>query len=98
MPFLDCHAETVEDYYNSAISNMKRNNFTQAIADFNVAIEIRPDYATAYYGRAYAYYGKKEYDKALADVHKTEKLGITVDPDFISELEKDADKNKKKLK
>jgi tetratricopeptide (TPR) repeat protein len=88
------YAQTAEDYYNSGMASVKKNNFPQAIADFNMAIEIRPDYATAYYARAYAYYDNKEYAKALADARKTEKLGITVDPDFMTTLQKPPDKGK----
>jgi tetratricopeptide (TPR) repeat protein len=88
------YALTAEDYYNSGMINVKYNNLTQAIADFDMAIEIRPDYATAYYARAVALYDKKEYDKALSDAKKTEKLGITVDPGFMTALENPPGKGK----
>jgi len=70
------------------IMNADQGNLTQAMLDFNKAIEINPDYAKAYSNRAVIYYQLKEYDKAWADVRKAERLGATVNPNFIRELKR----------
>ena len=92
------HAQTAEDYYNNGIANVQKNNFKQAVSDFSTAIEIRTNYATAYYARAYAYYDMNEYTEALADVQETEKLGIPVDSDFKKALENPPATDKKNNK
>ncbi|MDR2595131.1 MAG: tetratricopeptide repeat protein [Fibromonadaceae bacterium] len=43
------------------------DDFDKAIADFNAALKIKPDYPYYLEHRAMVYYYKKEYDKAIAD-------------------------------
>ena len=63
-----------------------QGKYDQAIADFDKAIELNPQYAQAYSGRAKANYNKQEYVKAWEDVHKAEELGDSLNPDFITML------------
>lgn len=51
----------------------------QAIADYNQAITIDPDYAWAYAGRAETYRWLEQYDKAVADFEKA----IELEPEFV---------------
>ena len=44
--------------------------FDKAIADFTEAIRLDPKNASAYGNRGLAWGDKKEYDKAIADLHR----------------------------
>ena len=46
---------------------LAKKEYDKAIADFNRAIRLNPNYALAYYKRGNAWRDKKQYDKALAD-------------------------------
>jgi tetratricopeptide (TPR) repeat protein len=50
----------------------------RAIADFDKAIQLQPDFADAYFNRGLAYYYKGEYDCAIADFKKV--LELSQDP------------------
>ena len=41
--------DTAEDFHNKALSNCKLGNYREAIDDFIKAIELKPDFADAYY-------------------------------------------------
>jgi len=41
--------------------------YDRAIADFTVAIELKPDYAEAYNDRGFAYYLKGKFEQAISD-------------------------------
>jgi tetratricopeptide (TPR) repeat protein len=43
--------QTAEDYYNKGFSKFSLKDYTGAIADFNTAIQLKPDYALAYFKR-----------------------------------------------
>lgn len=58
----------------------------EAIAEFDKAIELNPQYAKAYYLRANAYYDDGRYGKAWDDVHKAQELGYRVAPRFLDIL------------
>ncbi len=45
----------------------KKSDFDDAIADYDHAIELAPDYALAFGGRAFAYVGKEQYERAIED-------------------------------
>jgi tetratricopeptide (TPR) repeat protein len=45
----------------------KKSDFDHAIADYDAAIELEPEYALAFGGRAFAYAGKLEYERAIED-------------------------------
>jgi tetratricopeptide (TPR) repeat protein len=70
---------------NDAIQD---DQYQAAIADYTKAIEINPSFAAAYHNRGDAYFMIKEYDKAWADVHKAEGLGLAIDPEFLNALKK----------
>jgi len=71
-------------YYQSSEYKVLRQGFTnidsgkyqQAIKDFNQAIEINPNSAPAYLGRAVAYYELGKYKRALENYEKC----ISLDP------------------
>src|SRR6185312_17338388 len=41
-------------YYESGMANLNKKDYIQAIGDFTNAISLNPNYADAYYHRAYA--------------------------------------------
>jgi Tfp pilus assembly protein PilF len=56
------------------------------MADLDRAIAIDPKYGKAYSNRAVIYYHLSHYNKAWADVHKADELGVDVNPRFIQRL------------
>ncbi|MGD0279558.1 MAG: tetratricopeptide repeat protein, partial [Smithella sp.] len=65
-------------YYNRGTSYGLLGNHGQAIADFNKAIEIRPDYIKAYNNRGTAYNELGNYRQAIADFNEA----IRMKPDY----------------
>ena len=52
--------------------------YTEAIADYDKAIELDPKLAPAYMNRGVAKYNLKQYSEAIADYDKA----IELDPDY----------------
>lgn len=53
----------------------------KAMSDFNRAIEINPNSASAYYNRAVMYFCKRQFDRSWEDMHKAEACGYRPDKD-----------------
>lgn len=58
-----------------------------AIEDYSRAIEIQPDAADAWYGRAVGHYGVQNYRQSQADLAECIRLGGQPDPKFVQALE-----------
>lgn len=69
-----------EAYNNRAYTNMRMQNYADAITDLDKAIKIRPDYVNALMNRGdiYNYYYNIDRNKALADYDKVLSLGPEV--------------------
>ena len=77
------------NFYNiRGVDYGEKGQYDQAIANYNKAIEMAPEYAKAYSNRAIAYYFKKEYDKAWEDVRKAKNLGYQIPIKFLDDLRK----------
>jgi tetratricopeptide (TPR) repeat protein len=63
-------AKDAKSYNDQGLEALKKNQYDQAITDFNQAIKLNPKFDLAYNNRGFAYYSKKNYDKALADFNK----------------------------
>ena len=59
---------TAEEYFERAVKQDKVWNFAGAIQDFTAALELRPDWLEAYWGRANARHNSRDYEGELSDV------------------------------
>jgi tetratricopeptide (TPR) repeat protein len=55
---------------NRGVAYWRKRDFTRAIAEYDEAIRINPEYARAYMRRGAAYSGRGEYEKSIADSSK----------------------------
>src|ERR1039458_6453781 len=72
----NCYSQTAEKYLNDGKDFIKQKNFTQAMSDFNKALEINPKYAEAYYNRSLIYLIHRDFIQAISDCYKA----IEIDP------------------
>ena len=91
IPYYSKAIETDPNFANAYFSRgiayaQGRGQFDQAISDYDKAIEINPKFAKAILSRGAAYYFEGEYDKAWADVHKAQSMGLQVHPAFLQAL------------
>lgn len=56
-----------EDYSHRDFIYYRQGNYDQAIANYNQAIQLQPDYAEAFSNRGQAYTRKGDYDQAIVD-------------------------------
>ncbi len=61
-------------YYNLGLAYYYKNNFVQAIFNYNRALQINPNYAEAYFGRAMVHFRKDSLQEALSDIDRALKL------------------------
>ena len=57
-------------YYNRGLVYQNQKKWDLAVADYNKAIQINPEYAQAYNNRGNLYYYQKKWDLAVADYNK----------------------------
>ncbi len=56
-----------------------KGNYDKAISDFNRALELDPDNIIAYLGRAYGYFGRRDFESATADFDRVLELAAEND-------------------
>lgn len=64
-----------EAYYYRGCARLNAMKYDEAIADFEKAIELKPDYADAYFNLGRTYYIKHDEDKACEYYKLAEKYG-----------------------
>lgn len=69
---------TASDYYNKGVDRTQINDFEGAIAEFNIAIKLNPNYAEAFYNRGSAKLRVKDNKGAIYDFNKA----IEINPNF----------------
>ena len=72
-----------EAYYYRGCAKVNAMKFDEAIADFEKAIELKPDYADAYFNLGRTYYMKHDEDKACENYKLAEKYGRPNLEDFL---------------
>jgi len=93
--YIKLHPADDYAYFTRGLHYDVLHDSKKALADYSKAIEINPNYGTAYQMRAKIYYALKEYDKSWSDVHKAEKFPFgSSDFRFISDLQKASGRDK----
>jgi tetratricopeptide (TPR) repeat protein len=65
-------------YNNRAIAYFGKQDYARAVADYDQAVRLNPDYAFAYYNRGNAYQAKGDNDRAILDYDKALALQPTM--------------------
>ena len=70
------YCQTAVEYFDSGYSKDELQEYQGAIADFSKAIELDPNYSSAYNNRGISKYNLQDYQGAIADYSKA----IELDP------------------
>ncbi|MEI6292729.1 MAG: tetratricopeptide repeat protein [Methanomicrobiales archaeon] len=65
---------TAEEYYNQGIDDASLRNYTDAIASYDNAIRIKPEYSKAWYNRGIALFNLGRYGDAIASYDNASRL------------------------
>jgi tetratricopeptide (TPR) repeat protein len=68
------------DYFNRGLHYAKSQKYKEAVADFDQAIKIKPDFANAYYVRGTVKQVMGDNDGGDADIAKAKELDPTIAP------------------
>lgn len=63
-------------FVNRGIMKLRRTDWNAAMADFNVAVKLKPDLGEIYVNRGAAFLGQHRYREGLADVNRGIELGV----------------------
>jgi tetratricopeptide (TPR) repeat protein len=74
----DSKHNLVVDYTNRGVAYYNKHNYDSAIADYNAALTLDPEFAAAYNGRCVARTAKGLYGFAIADCDQA----IQIDPKY----------------
>jgi Putative Zn-dependent protease, contains TPR repeats len=71
---------------------LAKGECAEAVKELNRAVEIEPDYSSAYFYRANCYYRTGDFDRAVADYDEAIKHNRGLDEDYINEVYKNRQK------
>jgi tetratricopeptide (TPR) repeat protein len=63
-------------FVNRGIIRLRRANYDQAIADFNIALRYKPELAEAYVNRGAAAIGVRHFAESVTDINRALALGV----------------------
>ena len=75
---VDQNQELAQNYFNSGIEKSKKGEVDLAIEDYTKAIELKPDYAEAYYYRGGSWLRLGEWEKARSDIQTARKMKMDI--------------------
>ena len=75
-------------YLNRGVERRAKENYDEALADFDDALKADKKYADAYFNRCSIYNFKKTYDSAITECGQAIKLGPSADATLASDNEK----------
>lgn len=70
--------ELAEKHLNSGVENSKKGEVKLAIEDYTHAIELKPDYADAFYKRGGSWLRINEWEKARSDLEIAREMQMKV--------------------
>lgn len=70
--------KSAETYYNRGLAHSKKGELELAIAAYTKAIELKSDYADAYYCRSKVWLRLGEEEKAKSDMKIASNIGINI--------------------
>ena len=73
------NVQNARTYRDRGLAKQKKGDLDGAMADFNQAIQLNPQYGLAYRNRGNAKRKKGDLDGAIADFNQAIKLGVTTD-------------------
>ena len=76
--FKDSGFSEAEVYYNRGGAKLELGEFVETIADYNAAIQLKPDYAEAYHNRGVVKIQLNQPNEALVDLNEA----IQLKPDY----------------
>ena len=88
--------ELVEKYHTRGLEHSRNGDYELAIKNYTKAIELKPDYADAYYNRGGAYLRLGKREKAKSDIATARDLGMS-DIIALDEILQDHDRAWKTL-
>jgi tetratricopeptide (TPR) repeat protein len=77
----------IKAYVNRGVAYIGIDRYELAIADFTAVIKLDPKNGKAYNNRAVAHWRAGERQKARADAQEAQKLGISVNPEFLKQIQ-----------
>ena len=72
----ELNQECAKTYYNRGLVHAKNGELKLAIENYTKAIELKPDYADAYYRRSKMWLHLGEVEKAKSDMKTASSIGI----------------------
>ena len=78
--FVFSNLKTAEDFHKRGGEFLNKEKYKNALVDFNKAIELKPNFAKAIFGRACVKYKTNDYYGAITDCSKLIDLELVFDP------------------